>query len=411
MSNQQWPNDTNDIYSVNQNDVLDESGSTYRDLSNLPIDEVQQPVVFENAVYRSVGAVMPQSSLLEPGMRTMHTLERPALTKNYSDSKNISIQLEKRSNDFIPALASSVHSGEIKSHATLAEKPLYVLPTNIVCDMRLDLIRSSVSHVLEQYGEISYQYDATKCQWKGAYVRGTSFCKFQIFVYVNSPRGYIVEIQREKGDCAAFHIVFRALKSALTTNSEISRFDSFQTASPLNGCYETPAVIGDDDSQAALQTVVDMCKLNSIEARLEACKMICDFSYHNESLELLKDSGCINVLVELLAIGCPCTQRNAILALTNLSESHSCQEAIVESGILPTLFGFCVDNTYETSETRRACARVLANVSTRLASRIVNKMKSEVLEQWMQRIDTIEDSKIRLHANRAKTAIQRAVVA
>ncbi len=177
----------------------------------------------------------------------------------------------------------------------------------------------------------------------------------------------------------------------------------------MNGCYETRVPVGDDDAQAALQAVVNMTKSTKIEARLEACKMICDLSYHNESLEHLRDSGCVEVLVELLAVGCPCTQRNAILALSNLSESHSCQEAIVESGILPSLFGYCVDGPYLTSETRRACARLLANISARMAGRIVDKFDATFLNKWMQSVEAIDDSKIRLHANRAKSAIQRAV--
>lgn len=72
--------------------------------------------------------------------------------------------------------------------------------------------------------------------------------------------------------------------------------------------------------------LVGMVNCDSIESKLEAAKILCDITQRDDSLEYLRELDIINVLAMLSSSKyCECTRRNAILALTRLSESPSFQ--------------------------------------------------------------------------------------
>jgi len=81
----------------------------------------------------------------------------------------------------------------------------------------------------------------------------------------------------------------------------------------------------------------------------------------------------------------------------------------LNSDILLELFDRCVDGSYVSSETRRSCARVLANISARLGTAVANRVGTERLKKWMTSIDSIKDAKLLVQANRAKYSLQEAI--
>jgi hypothetical protein len=67
-----------------------------------------------------------------------------------------------------------------------------------------------------------------------------------------------------------------------------------------------------------------------------------------------------------------------------------------------------VHGSYQSFETRRSCARLVANLSARQSSVIAKYLGAEKLNEWIRSIENIHDSKLRVHADRARIALQEA---
>lgn len=100
-------------------------------------------------------------------------------------------------------------------------------------------------------------------------------------------------------------------------------FNSFNLNSPL----PLSKSVTDSESQLAMMNVLKMARSGKIEAQLEAARILCDLSLHDDMQQLICDSGCLKSLVEdLLPLkNCDWTRQHALLALANLSEAISCQ--------------------------------------------------------------------------------------
>lgn len=81
----------------------------------------------------------------------------------------------------------------------------------------------------------------------------------------------------------------------------------------------------DTEIKQELGAIVEMAKMDSVEMKLEAAKIFYHLSCRDEIVEHLVDYGCVDIIASLMSLNCDCTKRNAVLALTNLSESPSCQ--------------------------------------------------------------------------------------
>ena len=145
---------------------------------------------------------------------------------------------------------------------------------------------------------------------------------------------------------------------------------------------------------------------------LEALKAVSKLSLDECHHDTLMSCGWIETLAQTIQAAhiSVCAKRNAMQALANLSMSHSCQAAIVAAGVLSTVFTLTsVDGDYQLSELRRASARLLSNLSARFASRIVAAVGPDSVNNWVQRVDRLGDSRLRVHVDLAKDYLVAAV--
>jgi len=238
----------------------------------------------------------------------------------------------------IPFINSQESPSKSFQTVYLPEKPAYMISTNVVCSLRLDLIRDRINSLLSSVKEISYEFNDVSFKWCGVFINGSKICHFDIQVYPNDPSSdYIVEVNRKKGECCLSHILFRQLKASLSESTSSASSASSTTPTPVSSLAEYS--LSDKDIQEALCPILTMAKNAATEIQLEAAKILYSLTCKDDTREQLRESGVATILANLVVSGsCDCTRRNAAFALTNLSESPSCQEAIVDSGVIPELF-------------------------------------------------------------------------
>ena len=186
---------------------------------------------------------------------------------------------------------------------------------------------------------------------------------------------------------------------------ESRSFEALRFATPLPvGDYFLP----DDEAVEALKPIMRLATSGMLESRLEAARIFCDLSLHDAMQQHMCDSGCVKALVEdLMACDmCDLTRQHAVFALANLSEAQGCQEAMIEAGILPTLLHYVKDGPYNTAEMRREAARILANLSARLAHSVVAAVGPRAMAIWLEKVDSFRDERLKLHAERARDALR-----
>jgi hypothetical protein len=217
------------------------------------------------------------------------------------------------------------------------------------------------------------------------------------------PSGFRFPVQ---GDCTAFRTVWSHVKAQMNNEPAVEprAFDAFGLSAPL------PAtdLLTDEEAVEALQRVLNLATSGLLESRLEAARIFCDLSLHDAMQQPMCDSGCVRVLAQSLITCdmCDLTRYHGMFALANLSEAQGCQEAMIEAGILPTLLHYVKDGPYNTAETRREAARILANLSARHASNVLSAVCPRMLCTWLEKVDSFRDERLKLHAERARESLK-----
>lgn len=85
------------------------------------------------------------------------------------------------------------------------------------------------------------------------------------------------------------------------------------------------------------------------------------------------------------------------------------QGAMIDAGVLPALLTLATDGPYNTAEVSRESARILANLSSRMAARVIEVLGPRVAKNWMATVDCLVDERLKLHACRAKGYLQQEV--
>ena len=75
------------------------------------------------------------------------------------------------------------------------------------------------------------------------------------------------------------------------------------------------------------------------------------------------------------------------------------------SAFLPTLMRYTVDGPYDSSEMRRECTRMLANICAGLAPRVVGNLGVDAVSSWVSGVSDLKDERLRMHAERARQYI------
>ena len=73
--------------------------------------------------------------------------------------------------------------------------------------------------------------------------------------------------------------------------------------------------------------------------------------------------------------------------------------------MLPGLLNLAADGPFQTAAMRRESARLIANLSDRLATRVVAALGKQAVHSWMSSVDSMGDPALRVHALRAKTSL------
>lgn len=94
-----------------------------------------------------------------------------------------------------------------------------------------------------------------------------------------------------------------------------------------------------------------------------------------------------------------------MLSSVSFSLSIVLQENIINAGILPALLSFICNGSYETNVLGRESARILANLSDRLAARVIAVVGEKSLKSWMDSVDGIDDVFVKQQAVRARGAL------
>jgi len=332
----------------------------------------------------------------------------PKLTRRASGDSSSSVNLLKKKSSFSDAERSifGFSSTPLTTRPSVPSKPHYLVPTHFVCESDIETILSTVNRCLNDISEISYEYSDNDYKWSAVYVKDTKYCELEVFIYSDSGNPYIVEANRLTGDASAFYPFYKDLKNNLLTSCDECRSaDSFASSTPMPGAIEP---LSEVEAKEALAPIHMMANEDYPEAHQIAAHILCDLSIQDGIQQQLCDNGLISVLVGFAkedGLFAQHTQRFAILALANLSDSHVCQEKMIEVGVIPLLLNLATDGPYQTAEMRRAVARILANITSRLAATVASSVDRSLLLQWIADVDNIRDSKLRYFADRAKTSL------
>jgi hypothetical protein len=283
-------------------------------------------------------------------------------------------------------------------------------------------------------------------------LRGSSQCKFTISIYAETRTTvacgtkqdkFIVEANRLSGDGEGFRLVFQQLKHLIcqmpfeTADSEdislkiLKEHRSFDADDALGSEQEDPSssalsatmppihsssmlptdVLSDTQAAELLLPLLDLARLSSPDAQVLVSKIMCDLSQNESMQQALCDSGCINALVRLAAPSANSFgRRHAFVALAHLSVSLSCQEMLIDAGVLPVALALAIDDSsssqsFDMREIKREAARIIANLSARFGTRVVSSVGSEALSSWIDSVETIADERLKLHAERVKSLL------
>lgn len=377
---------------------------------------------YENPTYRGAAAVdsfYPSSrfgggpSFMQPSWTavvpsdnqkfTTQAVEKPKLAK-HSMAPQLSIFSAADTawdiNDLFPPASIN-----FASDSSVPNKPFYLMPTHFPCNADIDTIVSSVMRCLNAVSEIAYEFKANIYKWSAVYVRDSLYCNFEIFIYRDGAESsYLVEANRLSGDASAFFPVYNELKNVLMGNHDESRsFDSFASTVPMPGASD--ASLSDAEAKTAFLPIQKMSEDENPEAHFIAAQILCDLTLQDGIHRQLCDNHGIQILAKFVKSDSERICRLAILALANLSEAHICQNGIISAGILPNLLKFATDGPYQSTEMRRAAARIIANISFRLADAVASSMNRSELTEWMDGVGRIDDIKLRFHADRARSSL------
>eukprot|EP01041_Mallomonas_annulata_P013653 gene13653-29013_t len=263
--------------------------------------------------------------------------------------------------------------------------------------IQIEEVVQRIESVVQARVEISYEFVKEECMWNIAYLRGSSSYKSQIHIYQDNV-GFIVEVHRLSGDAFPFHALFNEVKDAVTNAPPSCGQESFMNIFPL------PEIIpiSDEETIQALQPIVDMAYDRFMEPKVEAAKVLCDLSQHEGMHQALLAAKCIEAMVHLVSSGVEGAAQHAVLALANISASQSCQETIINAGVLPNLLALITNRPYHSAVMGREGARLLANLSDRLAARVIVALGEKEIKSWMNSVDSLDDTFLKQQALRAR---------
>ena len=244
--------------------------------------------------------------------------------------------------------------------------------------------------------------------------QGGGSCKLTVAIYKSGAdkSRFIIECNRLSGDHEPFNQFYKSLRQAFYLEEPVlfrtsTIHDSFSASMGPLPCVES---LSDADAKKELLPILRLASSLYHEDMIEASKMLFGFSCDEDNKQALCDSSCIDVLLRLTSIENPIIARqNAVTCLANLSQQHGpCQEALIDAGVLRVILEVVSNGSHDTAELRREGARTLANLSSRLAQRVVSAVGEQQLKSWLATVDDLSDERVRLHAMQARDELFKA---
>lgn len=305
--------------------------SDYRDFTSANFDDDSFPLPLEDSlapqtetfpVYRSAGLVVSHQlassfgssydSLTQSNLLQKPTLQKPTLRKDSAAADCLS----SVSYNFVVS----------ESKYTAPEPPFLLMATHFEINVDLDAIVQQIEQFLKEQQGLSFEFVQDDCQWNAVYLNGSNHSKIQISVYKSESQfgAYIVEGNRLNGDGQSFRAIYSQLREQLCPYEACREADSFAAASPMPVPAAAPEPNGID-------AIIRMAKEHTMEAHLEAARILCDVTMDEVMLPYLCENGCVDALHSIISTThSDWAKQHAMVALANISDSDYGKEAILE---------------------------------------------------------------------------------
>lgn len=257
---------------------------------------------------------------------------------------------------------------------------------------------------LEQLEGVSYEFFIEKFRWEGVYLVCSMRCKFEINVYRRASGGYVIEGNRLCGESIAFVGVYRSVYNLFNEKKvEKSTWTSFGPSPP------TKRKALDSDVVASLKAVIAMALSSVGEAKVNAAQIFSNMASDSSKHRYLVENDCVPLLIQLMKFEFQSCDQFAAIALTQLSEYPPCRQLLAQNKeFLEILLPLCsTDGNYNSTEMRRKCTQLLANISgaDRGAQHVVTAVGRRHVDTFLQNVDSLKDLQQRELANVAKRSL------
>lgn len=283
--------------------------------------------------------------------------------------------------------------GKSRSRQTLSapNEPFYTSPsTNFWCDLVPGQIKENVEVMFNSMTGVSYEFFPEKCRWEGVYLVSSMRCKFEINIYRRSSGGHVVEGNRLSGDSIAFMTVYRSVFNLFSEKPAVNSTWSMSRPRP-----PTKRKTAASDELASIKAVTAMALSPVGEAKANAAQIFSNMASDPSKHSFLVDNGCVPLLVQLLKFDFLACDQFAAIALTQLSEYAPCRQLLsTNKEFLEILLPLCsTDGNYNSTEKRRKCAQLLANISTaeKGAEHVVTSVDKKHIQSFLHNIECLQD--------------------
>ena len=263
-------------------------------------------------------------------------------------------------------------------------------------------------------------------QWDCYCSKNSSFTNLKIRICsdIFNEEILIVECSKMSGDCGVkglymcmYEHLFANFSVEEDPSNDCSCFEKLFRSSMSNSIHplENENEIDYEELRMCLQSIVKLSRSNYLEAQVEASVILLRISSDDRMHASLFENGCIQCLmllakqeVSLMA------KMNSIFALANLSETNSYHTTLVDlydslskdfqRPFIFHLLDLVIDGPASTAEMRREAARIIFHISSTHANKIASDIGPDAVNQWVSKVDTLIDAKLKVHARMAKKA-------
>ena len=284
---------------------------------------------------------------------------------------------------------------------SVPSKPYFITRTHIKSNLDINSLVSRVQIIIDKIEDLENDFNNQYVLWNSFFLKGSLCSTIAISIYKEDDTTFIVETNRLSGDHQIAHLVFNYLKKSLANiDLTINKFI-------------IPSIIEIPTSDK-FQLILNSIKQDDIQDQIKA-KIICDCTKNLEMHKLLEDNGCIDILSDIIKTHLISDNQDlsttglsydqiiqksgehtmsieeyndtrlpenilyciyAIIALSNLS--IYCKKSIIDSGVIPILSLFVLNNTnikYNRRRIRYEAANIIANICESFPDRIRNIFK------------------------------------